>query len=208
VLETGDIELTGYVASDADNQQVTGRLQALPDVGRINNLVAVMPPPLCDALDVLKTDTSAQPNGPGTPRVDSGGALGTYFLGQAPRIRVTATAPYDGYLYIDYIDGNDKYVIHLSPNEVHASAAVAAGKQVDIGADRRENYVMNGDPGIGLIIAISTPVPLFPELRPLQELDAKSYLAELRRQLQSLSAQGYQNGLLASYSVLTIRKKN
>jgi eukaryotic-like serine/threonine-protein kinase len=211
VSPAGDIELTGYVASEADKQQAAAQMRNLPNVGSVNNQLAVMGPPLCEALGILHDETHSRLTDPGVPRIDPGGALGTYFLGDAARIRVNATSLYDGYLYIDYLDGNDKSVIHLSPNELRPSAAVAAGKQVDIGADRSiEYYPIQGKPGIGLVIAISTPVPLFNGLRPRQELesDTKAYLAELRRQLQRLSADGYQNSLLASYTVLTIRAQN
>ena len=172
-----------------------------------------MGPPLCEALGILHDGTHSRPTDPGVPQIDPGGALGTYFLEQpeqAARIRVTATSLYDGYLYIDDLDGNDGSVIHLSPNELRPDATVTAGKQVDIGADRKfEYYPIRGNPGIGLVIAISTPVPLFNGLRPRQELQANAYLAELRRQLQHLSsADGYQNSVLASYAVLTIRAKN
>jgi hypothetical protein len=211
VSQSGNIDVTGYVASDADKQRATTQLQSLSNVGSVNNQLAVMGPPLCEALGILHDGTHSRPADPGVPQIDPGGALGTYFLGQAARISVTATSLYDGYLYIDYLDGNDKSVIHLSPNELRPNAAVTAGKQVDIGADRNfEYYPIQGNPGIGLVIAISTPVPLFSALRPRQELesDAKAYLAELRRQLQRLSADGYQNSVLASYTVLTIRAEN
>ena len=59
-----------------------------------------------------------------------------------------------------------------------------------------------------LIIAISTPVPLFDQLRPrVEEKDkAAKYLADLRQRLQALAAGGYQNSLLGNYSVLTLRE--
>lgn len=212
VSQAGEIELIGYVASDPDKEQAAAHLRSLANVANVNNQLVVMRPPLCEMLGILHDGTHSRPSDVGVPQIDPGGALGTYFLEQpeqAARIRVTATSLYDGYLYIDYLDGNDGSVIHLSPNELRRNAAVAAGKQVDIGADRNlEYYPIRGDPGIGLVIAISTPVPLFNDLRPRQELKANVYLAELRRQLQSLSANGYQNSVLASYAVLTIRAKN
>jgi len=63
--------------------------------------------------------------------------------------------------------------------------------------------------GTNLIVAIWTPVPLFSERRPDgEEKDqARVYLADLRRQLQRLAADGYQNSLLGSYSVLTLRER-
>ena len=210
VSQTGDVDVTGYVASDADNQQVTGRLQALPDVGRINNQVAVMRPPLCDALGILAGSTSMRLNDPAGPQIDPGGALGTYFAGQNLRIGVTATSLFKGYLYIDYIDGAEGYVVHLFPNEFRRANAVEAGAKVDIGTLPQEiqGYRVKAPFGTSLVIAVSTPEPLFGALRPTfeEKADARQYLAELGRQLERLKAAGYQNSLFGSYGVLTLRE--
>ena len=211
VSPASDIDVTGYVASDADYQQVTARLQALPDAGRVSNQVAVMRSPLCDTLGLIGDATSARPNDPAAPRIDPGGALGTYFAGENLRIGVTATSLYAGYLYVDYVDGAEGYVVHLLPNELRPKNAVAAGAKVDIGAMPQEahDYVVRPPFGTSLIIAISTPAPLFDGLRPRVEEkgDARKYLVDLRRQLQALAAGGYQNSLLGSYSVLTLRER-
>jgi hypothetical protein len=210
VSQTGDIEVTGYVASDADNRQVTARLQALPDAGRINNQVAVMQPPLCDALGILADSTSTRLNDPAGPQIDPGGALGTYFAGQNLRIGVTATTLFQGYLYIDYIDGAEGYVVHLFPNEFRRDNAVEAGAKVDIGTLPQEiaGYRVKAPFGTSLVIAVSTPEPLFAALRPTfeEKADARQYLAELRQQLQRLKATGYQNSLFGGYGVLTLRE--
>jgi len=211
VSPASDIDVTGYVASDADYQQVTARLQALPDAGRVSNQMAVMRSPLCDTLGLIGDATSARPNDPAAPRIDPGGALGTYFAGDNLRIGVTATSLYAGYLYVDYVDGAEGYVVHLLPNELRPNNAVAAGAQVDIGAMPQEahDYVVRPPFGTSLIIAISTPAPLFDGLRPRVEekADARKYLVDLRRQLQALAAGGYQNSLLGGYSVLTLRER-
>jgi hypothetical protein len=210
VSQTGNIDVTGYVASDADNQQVTGRLQALPDVGRINSQLAVMKPPLCDALGILGDYTSTQLNDPAGPQIDPGGSLGTYFAGQNLRIGVTATSLFKGYLYIDYIDGAEGYVVHLFPNEFRRDNAVEAGAKVDIGTlpQEIEGYRVKAPFGTSLVIAVSTPEPLFSALRPTfeEKAAATQYLAELRRQLEHLKAAGYQNSLFGSYEVLTLRE--
>src|SRR5215470_16702988 len=210
VSQSGDIDVTGYVASDADEQQLIGRLQVLPDVGHINNQVAVMPPPLCDALGIIGDSTSTRLNDPTGPQIDPGGALGTYFNGQSLRIGVTATSLFKGYLYVDYVDGAEGYVVHLFPNDLRRNNAMEAGAKVDIGTlpEEVEGYRVGKPFGRSLIIAVSTPEPLFTTLRPSPEKAdaAKRYLAEMRRQLQRVAADGYQNSLLGSYSVLTLRE--
>ncbi len=208
VSATGDIQVGEYVASAEDKEQVAGRLQALPGVGRIDNQIAVMRPPLCDALGLLHSAISSPPGSPAAPRIDAGGAAGTgtYFEGESLKIGVTATSAYDGYLYIDYIDGQEGYVVHLFPNELRPDNAVRAGTRIDIGSlpQEADDYIVRPPFGTNLIVAISTPEPLFPMLRPRVEAQEKAqkYLADLRRQLQSVAAGGNQNSLFGSYSVL------
>jgi hypothetical protein len=208
VSAVGDIQVGGYVGSDADKQQVAARLGGLPDAGRVDDRVAVMPPPLCDALGLVHTAISSPPNGPLAPQIDPGGAAGIYFEGQSLRIGVTATSAYDGHLYVDYIDGKQGYVVHLLPNELRPDNAVRAGAKVDIGDLPREadDYVFQPPFGTNLIVAISTPQPLFPALRSRVEEgeQAQQYLAALRAQLQAVAADGNQNSLFASYSVLQL----
>ena len=143
VSAAGDILVGGYTGSEADKEQITGRLQALPDVGRIDNRISIMRPPLCDALDLLYGAVSSPPNGPTSPVIDAGGAAGTYFEGESLRIAVTATSAYDGYLYVDYIDGQEGYVVHLLPNELRPDNAVPAGGRSTSGHCRRKRRTMS-----------------------------------------------------------------
>src|SRR5262245_24237176 len=175
VSQLGDVDVIGYVASDADSQQVIGRLQALPDVGHINNQVAVMQPPLCTALGALDQAIAARLNDPQGPQIDPGGAVGTYFAGQSLRIGVTASSLFKGYLYIDYVDGTEGYVVHLFPNQFRRDNAVEPGARVDIGTlpEEIQGYRVKAPFGRSLIIAVSTPEPLFDGLRPtFEEKDA------------------------------------
>jgi hypothetical protein len=212
VSPSGDIDITGYVASPSDGQQATAQLQALPDVGRVSNHAAVMQPPLCEVLGILHSQTSSGPNAAGVPQIDPGGALGTYFTGQGLKLGVTATAPYEGgYLYVDYVDGQEGYVVHLYPNEFRPIKAIRAGDRMDIGSLPQEvqDYVVGPPYGTNLIVAISTPVPLFDQVRPRIERGAaaKAYIADLRGQLRRLSTSGYQNSLFGNASVLAFRDK-
>jgi serine/threonine protein kinase len=211
VSATGDIQVGGYAGNEADKEQVASRLQALPDVGRIDNQIAVMRPPLCDALGLLHSEISSPPNSPTAPQIDAGGHAGTYFEGESLRIGVTATSAYDGYLYVDYIDGQEGYVVHLLPNELRPDNAVRAGSKVDIGSlpPEADAYIIRPPFGTNLIVAISTPEPLFPVMRQHVEQgeEAQRYLADLRRQLQSVAARGNQNSLFGSYSVLQLSER-
>jgi eukaryotic-like serine/threonine-protein kinase len=211
VSATGDIQVGGYAASEQDKEQVTQRLQGLPSVGQVDNQIAVMRPPLCNALGLLHSEISSPPNSPTAPRIDAGGHAGTYFEGESLRIGVTATSAYDGYLYVDYIDGQEGYVVHLLPNELRPDNAVRAGSRIDIGSlpPEADAYIIRPPFGTNLIVAISTPEPLFPVMRKHVEQgeEAQIYLADLRRQLQSLAAGGNRNSLFGSFSVLQLSER-
>ena len=207
VSQSGDIDVTGYVASDADKQQAAAQLAKLSSAGRVTNQLAVMEWPLCEALGILHAETHSRPNDPGVPQIDPGGAVGTYFENDHLKPAVTATSLYDGYLYIDYVDGAGKFVAHLLPSGFRPDNALHAGTRVEIGTLPGEVYRIQKPFGTSLIIAISSPAPLFqqPRLKFEEGDDAKNYFVELRRQLQRVAADGNQNSLLGSYSVLTLR---
>ena len=209
VSQSGDISVTGYVASAADKDQVAAQLAKLSDVGRVDNQLAVMEWPLCEMLGVLHDQTSSRPNDPGVPLIDPGGAVGTYFVGDLLKPVVTAQFPDDGYLYVDYVDGSADLVQHLVPSKFRPDNAVHPGSRFEIGSVPREIYTLTKPVGTNLIVAIWTPVPLFTTPRPDGEEgdNARKYLADLRHGLQSLAAKGYQNSLLGSYSILTLRER-
>ncbi len=208
VSQLGDIDLTGYVASETDKQQATAQLRNLSNVGSVNNQLAVMDWPLCEALGILHGETHSRSTDPGVPQIDPGGAVGTYFENDHLKPAVTATSLYDGYLYIDYVDGAGKFVAHLLPSSFRPDNAIRAGTRVEIGSLPGEVYRIQKPFGTSLIIAISSPAPIFvqPRLKFEEGDDAKNYLAELRRQLQRVAADGNQNSVLGSYSVLTLRE--
>jgi hypothetical protein len=198
--------VTGYVGRDDDKQQVAAQLANLSNAGRVNSALTVMDWPLCEMLGILHTQTAWRQSDPGVPQIEAGGELGTYFTNDRLKPTITATSLYDGYLYIDYVDGADDAVVHLSPNDIRPDDLVPKGSKVKIGTLRAEDYVIGPPYGTSLIVAISSPVRLFAGPRPKQEKEtgAKEYLAELRRQLQRVAADGYQNSLVSSYSVLTL----
>jgi len=209
VSQSGDISVTGYVASAADKEQVDAQLAKLSDVGRVDNQLAVMEWPLCEMLGVLHDQTSSRPSDPGVPLIDPGGAVGTYFVGDLLKPVVTAQFPDDGYLYVDYVDGSADLVQHLVPSKFRPDNAVHPGSRFEIGSVPREIYTLTKPVGTNLIVAIWTPVPLFTTPRPDGEEgdQARKYLADLRHELQRLAAGGYQNSLLGSYSILTLRER-
>ena len=98
---------------------------------------------------------------------------------------VTAPAAYDGYLYVDYVDGAENIVAHLLPNDLRADNHVIAGQQILIGKMPQElaRYGFRPPYGSNLIIVLSTRRPLFDA--PVSKWsELKQYLPKLKAALQ------------------------
>jgi hypothetical protein len=200
VSDTGDIAASGYVGTEADRAKAGALLAALPDVGRVDNAVAVMSWPLCEALDVLRQRTVFHLGPPRTPAIDPGGTDGVYREGDHLLIGVTAPSSYDGYLYVDYLDAAEGYVVHLLPNEMRRDNSARAGQQIVIGTLPQEvaKYTVSPPFGSNLLIAVASRTPLFEGLRPQVE-QADKYLAALRSSLEAAAARQGSDGLAAGY---------
>ncbi len=198
VSDTGDITASGYVATEADRVKAGALLTALPDVGRVDNAVAVMSWPLCEALDVLRERTVFNSGQPGTPGIEPGGDDGVYREGEHLLIGITAPTSQDGYLYVDYLDAAEDYVVHLLPNDMRGNNRVRAGERIVIGTLPQEaaKYTVSPPFGSNLLIAVASREPLFEATRPHVE-QADKYLAVLRDSLES--AAGQHGAVVASY---------
>lgn len=93
-----------------------------------------------------------------------------------------ADTDFDGYLYVDYFD-REGYVIHLRPGLHSKGDALKADAWVDLGG---QEYVVCPPFGTDLVVAISTPLPLFARSRPVMER-ASDYLRDLHAQLQVMA---------------------
>ena len=206
VSDAGRIAASGYVASEADRNKAAALLAALPNAGQIDNAVVVMAPPLCQALDVLRAETAFALGAPG---LDPGGVAGVYREGDHIKVAVTAPAGFDGYLYVDYIDATDRYVLHLLPNnDFRKNNRVSAGERIVIGSLPAEYdlYVIQPPFGTNLIIAVTSRQPLFDRMRKTQE-SVDEYLPALRSSLKRIAAEGGSAGLAAAYSSVVLRAR-
>ena len=136
-----------------------------------------------------------------------GGDSGVYREGDHLLIGVTAPE-FDGYLYLDYYDAAEKYVVHLLPNEMRPDNRVRAGQQVVIGSLPQEqaNYRVSPPFGSNLLIAIASPEPLFNRHRPHVEQQADDYVAALRTSLERARQGG--SSLAASSAPLVFKPRD
>ena len=198
VSDAGRIAVAGYVASEADRAAAAERLAALSAGGQIDNAVAVIVPPLCQVLDLLRTQTAFDRGAPG---IDPGGAAGIYREGDHIKVAVTAPATSDGYVYLDSIEAEGRTVIHLLPNTMRRINRVKAGEKVVVGtqSDEFRTYEINRDPTNNIFIAVFTKKPLYEGTRPLQE-GIEAYLPFLQQSLQQAAARDGPDGLASAYT--------
>ncbi|NBC33735.1 MAG: DUF4384 domain-containing protein [Alphaproteobacteria bacterium] len=194
----GRVQLSGFVASAADLRALETSVASLEAVQSVASTVAVRPWPFCAALSVL---VDFGPHGGGMGGATAGGAVPDYapptiefadgagplVEGQPLVFTVTASPDFDGYLYVDYIDAEGG-VIHMLPEPLHPDNIVYSGEPVQIGLDPVgagiNDRIWRVTPPLGtrMILALSSPVPLFADFRPVEE-DAADYLPELRETL-------------------------
>ena len=180
------ISVSGYVGAEADAKAAVARLAALPGAGAVTPDIAVLPPPLCQVLDAVPLKAMLAANNASAPMLAVGGDNGIYHDGDHLLVSVTAPAAYDGYLYIDYVDGGEKLVAHLLPNDLRADNHVIAGQQVVIGKLPPEvaRYGFRPPHGSNLVIVVSTQRPLFDA--PVSKWsELAQYLPKLAQALQA-----------------------
>jgi len=157
------IAVSGYVGAEADAKAAVARVALVPSAGVVTPNIAVIPPPLCQVLDVMPAPAVLAANTAVAPQLAVGGNHGVYRDGDHLLVSVTAPAAYDGYLYVDYVDGAENIVAHLLPNDLRADNHVIAGQQILIGKMPQElaRYGFRPPYGSNLIIVLSTRRPLF-----------------------------------------------
>jgi hypothetical protein len=194
IPETGELQLRGHIP-DPDMRGPI--LAALTDqVGTaipVSDELLILPRPQCGALSGIASVGLPQSTDQITnPRVvgPSGFARNyTYTSGQ--RLELDLNAPdYDGYIYVDYFtaDGN---VLHLQPNTLVPLEFAQAKSQQSVGKirDNKPFLELTVSPPFGqeIAAAFASSVPLYDDLRPIQE-PAAPYLEFLKNRVATARA--------------------
>ena len=202
-----EIVVTGFVSSDADLSRLETELSAISGVKSVVAPVSVRPWPFCAAISVLETQAGLEPGLPGRPAIRPNSVSLVYFKGDNLVVRASATQLFDGNLYIDFIDKQGS-VYHLFPTIRRPDNSVFAGQEVTVGGGpggHSDDQELTISPPFGtdMIVAVSTQVPLFAEVRPFEE-PASAYLQALSEGLTEVSRQGIDP--VASYVFITSRE--
>ncbi|MGH7225690.1 MAG: DUF4384 domain-containing protein, partial [Gemmataceae bacterium] len=189
--------LTGIVANQDDSKMATA-LASGPKIDRVANQLKIEPWPFCDVIEMARAvdgDAGARV----LPAIDGGAKDFVFHENQFLRLTVDASSLFNGYLYVDYFDP-DGNVMHMLPNGRRKVNKVTAGQKVTIGnaynKEKYAGYTCNSPArrddaadytyqicspfGKDMIMAISSPRPLFPKPRQVTET-AAAYLSALRK---------------------------
>ncbi len=201
-----EVTVSGFVSSDVDVSKLVAELSAIAGVRRVNSAVTVRPWPFCAAISVVETQAGLEPGQPGRPAIRPNNPSLIYFEGNNLVVRATSTRLYDGYLYIDFIDKQGS-VYHLFPTRQRADNSVFGGQEITVGGGPGGNpgeLALSISPPFGtdMIVAISSPQPLFDGPRDFEE-PASSYLQTLSAALTAAS--GGADKPVASYVFITSR---
>ncbi len=203
------VMVTGYLGGDDDLPRLLNALSSVNGVRGVIESTSIRPWPFCAAIGVLEAQAAIVPGrGGGGPLVQPNNPSLIYQEGDSLVINATAAKTFDGYLYIDFID-KEGNVYHLFPTDRRTDNFRSAGTEVVVGGGPDgypgdPHLVINPPYGTDMIVAISTPVPLFDEQRPFAE-SASVYLQELSEGLTALERRGFETPAAGNYVFITSR---
>ena len=206
VTPAGLVELSGYVASTDERDRLFSALGNIDGVSGVDGAVDVYTWPFCEAIGLLRRHTSVGPTDPSRPQMRPGQPPDSYEAGDNLALHISASDAFDGYLYVDLI-ASDGTVLHLLPEQLLPDNIVEAGRTVAIGGDPETAgpndrlWTIARPLGDKMLLAISTPTPLFDDIRPVQET-AADYFPELEESLAGIARLGGREILPASYLFL------
>ncbi|MBV8652899.1 MAG: DUF4384 domain-containing protein [Alphaproteobacteria bacterium] len=199
------VDVAGFVGQQADLDKLHNALHGMEHVKLGTDTVAVYTFPHCAFVKLLRETASAAPAA-AAPRLDFNKPSRVYKNGDKLTVKATEGKQRDGYLYVDYID-NGGTVVHIFPTPLRKNNFVKAGQQVSIGTtdpnakgDERV-YEISEPFGPNLIIAISSPKPLF-ETHPDEAEPADQYLRSLQARLTAMAATPAGKEMSSTYNLI------
>jgi hypothetical protein len=202
------VMVTGYLSADDDLRRLLNALSSVNGVRGVIESTNIRPWPFCAAIGVLEAQAALAPGQPGRPVIRPNKPSLVYQQNDSLVINATASALFDGYLYVDFID-KEGNVYHLFPTDSRPENRVSPGGMIVVGGGPGgfpgdPHLVINPPFGTDMILAISTPVRLFDQPRPFAE-PASAYLQALSDGLSALQRRGFETPAAGSYVFITSR---
>jgi len=194
------VRLSGFVRSAEDLARLGGELRAIKGVGPVEIAATEVIYPHC-AVAILFSGLPAVAPEAG-PKLDLQPAGDTITVGSLMKLNVR-NAPFDGYLYVDFYDRQQK-VFHLVPGPAVQNNRLPANAAMVLGEEKPGGRVYKTVEPLGqqVIMATVSREPLALGNRPEME-DAKGYLAALEPLLKAAKP----DGIASSIKTLTIVAK-
>ncbi|HEY3912446.1 MAG TPA: protein kinase [Stellaceae bacterium] len=173
--------VSGYAATPGDIARLRHAVDGIGGITKVDFAVGLRVWPYCQALAILQPLMQHQPRVAATVSLSPWGEA---HLGQP--LYVDARAPsFDGYIYVDYFDGEGD-VLHLFPNSEDRLNFRPAQNHWVLGKPPLARcWILGGRTGEQLITLIATAEPLFPDRRPEAE-NARDYLPALSQAIADL----------------------
>jgi serine/threonine protein kinase len=196
--------LSGFVSSTEDLQQIRLEMNRLKGVTSFIDDLAVHPWPFCQMLSLLHDYQVPELSPEMRTRIETSKPDGRYKEGEFLSLSVTTSRSFDGYLYIDYLDGKGN-ILHMLPAPNRTEHAVRAGQKIVVGAEHSKKseakyyYEINPPHGRNLIVAITSRQPLFDIPRPHIE-SALEYFTALHDALQAEKQKSSPEGVITAYT--------
>ena len=201
-----DVRLVGFVSSDGDLGKLRTAVGNVADVGRVDaSGVAVYALAHCKLIKLVNetaTPSAALP----APRLEFNNPDLVYKGGDTLVVKASATSAYSGYLYVDYLD-NEGNVVHMLPMPLHPDNRMKPGQIQTLGTAREGGkggervYGIEAPFGPNLIVAISSPKPLFKKARAEEQESAEQYLSALAQELKAAAAEPGGGRTVATYTL-------
>lgn len=199
------VDISGFVGRREDLDKLHDDLRGMDRIKLAGDTVAVYAFPHCAFIKLLRQEASAA-NAQAAPQLEFNKPSRVYKNGDKLTVKAMQSKQRDGYLYVDYID-NGGTVVHIFPTPLRKNNFVKAGQQVSIGTadpnakgDERV-YEISEPFGPNLIIAISSPKPLFDGQQEEAE-PADRYLRNLQARLTGMAATQTGKDLSSAYSLI------
>lgn len=172
IAADGSVRLSGYVSRPEDIQTAQQRIANVPGVRSVASELRLMTWPHCQIAAIFRSLPAF--TGRDAPSL----ALRTHAPRAGDPLIIDVRAPaFDGYLYIDYFDG-DGEVQHLFPTVRDRLNLKPAYNHFVLGCPPLTELTLGGKPGERIVTLIATSEPLFPD--PLLATEhARDYLATL-----------------------------
>ncbi len=201
-LSDGNLTVQGYVSSQFDVKRLQRELLALPGARRLEADLTTVSEEKCGVLDLYEPYWRvSQASGQGTS-IRSRTEHGELTEGDPLVLQIT-TPPYESYVNVDYYS-LDGAVVHLVPgprvraNQAPANYAATIG---DLG-----EWIIAEPFGTELVVVLTTPRPLFEQLRDEAEPGA-DYLRALREELERIGSESGADKITADFAMINTRSR-